>query len=45
MIAEVVDGRIVMEPLRPRIVNVDPRLVEEILSEEHRLEENRYGDM
>jgi len=34
VLAEVVGDAIVLKPLRPRVVNVDPRTVEAILAEE-----------
>ncbi len=37
--------KVVLRPLEPRVVNVDPKLVEEILSEEYRLEVSRYKRM
>ena len=37
------DGRLVLEPLEPRRVRVDPRLVEETLREARRIDEERLG--
>jgi len=36
VLAEVVGDAIVLRPLKPRVVNVDPRTVEVILAEERR---------
>ncbi|MEM3692612.1 MAG: AbrB/MazE/SpoVT family DNA-binding domain-containing protein [Candidatus Bathyarchaeia archaeon] len=36
------EGEIVIRPLRPRVVDVDPRIVEELLSEEGKLEEEKF---
>ena len=35
------DGRLVLEPLEPRRVRVDPSLVEELLREARRVDEER----
>jgi len=40
-LAEVVGDAIVLRPLKPRVVNVDPRIVEAILAEERREWEER----
>ncbi|ABL78737.1 AbrB/MazE/SpoVT family DNA-binding domain-containing protein [Thermofilum pendens] len=37
--AEVAGGAIVLKPLRPTVVDVDPSLVEKLLREEYELEE------
>lgn len=42
VIAEAREGEIVIRPLRPRVVNLDPRVVEELLGEEGRLEEEKF---
>jgi len=34
-----------MKPLKPKAVDVDPKLVEELLREEYILEESRYREM
>jgi len=36
VLAEVVGDAIVLRPLKPRVVNIDPRVVEAILAEERR---------
>ncbi|MBS7611241.1 AbrB/MazE/SpoVT family DNA-binding domain-containing protein [Candidatus Bathyarchaeota archaeon] len=36
------EGEIVIRPLKPRIVDIDHRIVEEILGEESRLEEEKF---
>ena len=45
LVAEVVDGKLVMRPLRPKVVDVDPGLVERLLREEYELEAGRYARM
>ena len=45
VIVEVVGEQIVMRPLRPRVVDVDVRLVEALLREEYSLEKQRYMRM
>ncbi len=45
VVVETRDNTIIMKPLRPLIVDVDPKLVDEILKEEYRLEEERYKGM
>ena len=34
LIADIKDGELILRPLKPKIVRVDPKLVEEILEEE-----------
>jgi len=41
VLAEVVGDAIVLKPLKPRVVDVDPRTVETILAEERREWEER----
>ncbi|MCX8182531.1 MAG: AbrB/MazE/SpoVT family DNA-binding domain-containing protein [Candidatus Methanomethyliaceae archaeon] len=43
VIAEVRDGEVVIRPLKPRIVDVDQSLIEKLLSEEKKLEEEKFG--
>lgn len=43
VVAEVVGDRLVLRALKPRVVDVDPKLVEELLREEYSLERSRYG--
>jgi AbrB family looped-hinge helix DNA binding protein len=45
VIAEVVEGRLVIRPLKPKVVDVDLELVEQLLREEHRLEGSRFERM
>jgi AbrB family looped-hinge helix DNA binding protein len=42
VIAEAKEDMIVIKPLKPKIVEVNPKLVEELLSEEFRLEAEKY---
>jgi antitoxin MazE len=42
VIAYVVGDRLVLRALKPRIVDVDPEVVERILSEERGLERDRF---
>ena len=41
LLAEVSEGVLILKPFKPKIVDVDPSLVEEILSEEDELERRR----
>jgi hypothetical protein len=43
--AEVVGDSLVLRALRPKMVDVDPSFVEELLREEDRFEEHRYRRM
>ncbi|MBS7633909.1 AbrB/MazE/SpoVT family DNA-binding domain-containing protein [Candidatus Bathyarchaeota archaeon] len=36
------EGEIVIRPLKPRVVNIDPHIVEELIGEESRLEEEKF---
>jgi antitoxin MazE len=45
VIAEVVGDKLVLRALKPKVVDIDPRIVEEILQEEYSLERNRYARM
>lgn len=45
VLAEVVGDRLVLRALRPRVVDVDPEAVEELLREEFDLERRRYWRM
>ncbi len=45
VIVEVKGDKLVMRVLKPRVVDVDPSLVEELLREEYELEERRYEGM
>jgi len=41
LLAEVSEGALILKPFKPKIVDVDPSLVEKILSEEDELERRR----
>lgn len=41
VVAEIVDDKLTLRPLRPRVVDIDPEVVEELLREERELEEDR----
>lgn len=45
VLVEVVGDRLVLRALRPRVVDVDPGVVEELLREEGGFEEARYEGM
>ncbi len=45
VIVDVVGDRLVLRALKPRVVDVDPRIVDELLREEYSLETKRYGGM
>ncbi len=45
VIAEVIGDKLVLRALKPRVVDIDPELVEELLREEYKLEKNRYTEM
>jgi len=42
VIVEVEKGRLIMKALKPRVVDVDPDLVENLLREEYDLERRKY---
>ena len=42
VVAEVVGDSLVLRALKPKVVDIDPNLVEEFLREEVRFEEHRY---
>ncbi len=42
VLAEVKDNSIILRPLRPKVVDVDPKLIEDLLREEHHLEAKKY---
>ncbi len=45
VLAEARNGIIILEPLRPRVVDVDPGIIDRLLEEESRLEERKvYGN-
>ena len=41
LLAEVSEGALILKPFKPKIVDVDPSLVEKILSEENELERRK----
>lgn len=43
LLAELSGGRLVLRPLKPRVVDVDPGLIDELLREEYRLEREGLG--
>jgi len=43
VVVEVEEGRLVLRVLKPKVVDVDPGLVEKFLREEFELEKKRYG--
>lgn len=45
VVAEIEGDKLVLRALEPRIVDVDPKLVEEALREEYELERKRYSGM
>jgi len=45
LIAEASGGALVMRPFKPKIVEIDPSLVEEVLSEEGRLEREKVESL
>jgi len=45
VLIEVGEGLLVIRPLRPKIVDVDPSLLEELLREEYRLEARKHEEI
>ena len=45
VVVDVVGDRLVLRALKPKVVDVDPGVVEECLREEHILERKRYARM
>lgn len=43
VIVEVSEGVITIKPLRPKIVDVDPEIIDRLLKEEYELEALKYG--
>jgi len=43
LLAEAINGRIILKSLKPTVVDVDLELVEKLLGEEYRLEAEKYG--
>jgi hypothetical protein len=44
VIAEVVGDKVILRALRPRVVDINPEFVEELLREEYELEKNKYKE-
>ncbi len=42
VVAEVRSGAMVIKPLRPKVVDIDPLVVDEILGEEGKVEEEKF---
>ena len=45
VIVDVVGDRLILRALKPKVVDVNPEIVEKILSEEYSLESRRYARM
>ncbi len=45
VVAEVVGDSIVLRALKPKVVDVDPKIIDKILREERDLEKRRYARM
>jgi antitoxin MazE len=45
VVAELVGDKLVIRALKPKIVDVDPEIVERLLGEEFSLEKSRYARM
>ncbi len=45
IIVEVIDGKLIIKPLKPRIVEIDRELVEKILREEYGKEEDKFEEI
>jgi bifunctional DNA-binding transcriptional regulator/antitoxin component of YhaV-PrlF toxin-antitoxin module len=45
VIAEVIGNSLVLRALKPKMVDVDPKLVEKLLREEDKFEEQRFRRM
>ena len=45
VIVEIKDNSIIIKPLKPKVVRVDPGIIEEFLREEYVLEERRYEEI
>ncbi|MCD6409430.1 MAG: hypothetical protein J7L98_03695 [Candidatus Verstraetearchaeota archaeon] len=39
---EIEGGQLILQPLKPKIVEVDPNLIDELLREEHHLEKTKH---
>jgi len=42
VLVEVKNNSIIIKPLKPKVIKVDPEIIEELLREEYVLEEKRY---
>jgi len=45
VIVEIKDGSLIIRPLRPKVVKIDPKIVEELLREEYVLEGQKYEEI
>ena len=45
VLAEAKEDMIIIKPLKPKVVKIDQRVVEELLSEEKRLEEEKFREI
>jgi bifunctional DNA-binding transcriptional regulator/antitoxin component of YhaV-PrlF toxin-antitoxin module len=45
VVAEAEENMIIIKPLKPKVVKIDRRVVEELLSEEKRLEEEKFREI
>ena len=45
VIVEIKDGSLIIRPLRPKVVKIDPKTVEELLREEYALEGRKYEEI
>jgi len=42
---EIEGGQLILQPLKPKIVKVDPNLIDELLREEHYLEKTKHESL
>jgi bifunctional DNA-binding transcriptional regulator/antitoxin component of YhaV-PrlF toxin-antitoxin module len=45
VVAEAEENTIIIKPLKPRVVKIDQCIVEELLNEERRLEEEKFREI
>ncbi len=45
VVVEIKDDKLVMRVLKPKIVDVDPNIVENLLREEYEVEKERYREL
>ena len=45
VIVEIKDGSLIIRPLKPKVVKIDPKIVEELLREEYVLEGRKYEEI